>query len=236
VAAVAPLGRDLMMGLAMGLTLLAIVHSPLGQRSGAHLNPAVTLAFLRLGRIEPRDAAAYAVAQPVGGLLGVWAVRAALGEAFVAAPVGAVATVPGRWGEAAAFGAEAAMTFLLFGTVLLFSNRERLMRWTGVAAASLLSLYVAFEAPVSGASLNPARTLASALPAGRWDGFWIYLTAPVVGMLSAAELYRRAPGVAAVLCAKLDHTGRHDCHFRCGFCRHRDGSPRIQGATSGETG
>jgi len=222
--------RDLLMGLAMGLTALAIFYSRLGQRSGAHLNPAVTLAFLRLGKVEPRDAAAYLVAQPLGGLLGVLLVRAAFGAAFTAPPVRSVVTVPGRWGLGAAFAAELGMTFVLFSVVLRLANDRRLMRWTGAAAAALVGLFIALEAPVSGMSLNPARTLASAWPAGVWTGFPIYLVAPTLGMLAAAELFRRQRGLAAVLCAKLHHTDRHDCIFRCGFCRHRGADPGIEAA------
>jgi aquaporin Z len=234
-AAGPPLARDLGMGLAMGLTAAAIFYSRAGQRSGAHLNPAVTLAFLRLGKIAPRDAVAYWVAQPVGGALGVVAVGALLGESFTAPPVASVATLPGRWGAGAAFAAELVMTFALFSVVLALSNDRRRMRWTGAAAATLVGLFVAFEYPVSGMSLNPARTFASALPAGRWTGFWIYLMAPALGMLAAAELFVRRRGLAAVLCAKLHHTERHECIFRCGFCRHAGGAPGIEGATSGES-
>jgi aquaporin Z len=225
--ALPPLARDLAMGLAMGLTAVALIYSPWGQRSGAHMNPAVTIAFWRLGKIEGRDALAYLVAQPFGGLLGVLAVAAVAGPAFTAAPVRAVVTVPGRWGDGAAFGAEAAMTFVQFGVVLLVSNTESIRRWTGACAATLLALYVAFEYPISGMSLNPARTFASALPAGVWTGFWIYLVAPALGMLAAAELYRRRHGLGAVVCAKLHHTDRHDCIFRCGYCRHSADAVRI---------
>lgn len=227
--------RDLAMGLAMGLTAAAIFYSRAGQRSGAHLNPAVTLAFVRLGKVAPRDAALYWIAQPLGGVAGVAAVRAALGDAFTAAPVRSVATLPGRWGAGAAFAAELAMTFVLFSVVLVLSNDRRRMRWTGAAAATLVALFVAFEAPVSGMSLNPARSFASAFPAGPWDDFWIYLVAPAVGMLAAAELFVRRHGVASVLCAKLHHTDRHDCVFRCGFCRHSARDSGIQAANP-ETG
>lgn len=223
--------RGLLMGLAMGATALALFRSPWGQRSGAHLNPAVTLAFWRLGKIASRDAAAYALCQPLGGALGVAIVTLALGESFTAAPVSSVATVPGRWGAGAAFAAEVAMTFVLFTVVLQLSNRARLARATPFAAAALVALFVAFVAPVSGTSLNPARSLASALPSGIWSGFWIYLAAPALGMLAAAELYVRARGAAAVLCAKLHHTARHACIFRCGFCRHAPDASGIEAAS-----
>jgi aquaporin Z len=222
--------RAALMGLAMGGTAAALIYSPLGQRSGAHMNPAITLAFLRLGKIERRDAVAYWIAQPIGGVLGVAAVTALLGDRFTAPPVSSVVTVPGRWGAGAAVAAEAAMAFVLFTVVLVLSNQERLQRWTGLAAAALVALYVAVEAPISGMSLNPARSFASALPSGIWTGFWIYLAAPVAGILAAAELYRRRRGLGAVVCAKLHHTDRHDCIFRCGWCRHSAPASGIEAA------
>jgi aquaporin Z len=76
--------------------------------------------------------------------------------------------------------------------VLAANASARLMRWTGVCAGFLVAIYIAFEAPLSGMSLNPARSVASALPSGVWRGIWIYLTAPPIGMLLAAELHPRS--------------------------------------------
>src|SRR4051794_39744594 len=90
-----PFGRRVLMGAAMGLTAIGLVYSPWGRRSGAHINPAFTLTFLRLGRVRARDAMMYVAAQFAGGLVGALAVGAVLGDAFVAPPVTAVATLPG---------------------------------------------------------------------------------------------------------------------------------------------
>ena len=114
------------------------------------------------------------------------------GERFTLPPIAAVATLPGSWGELAAFAAEVAIAFVLMTTVLTANASARLMRWTGVCAGVLVALYIAIEAPVSGMSLNPARSVASALPSGIWHGIWIYLTAPALGMLLAAELHMQA--------------------------------------------
>ena len=94
---------------------------------------------------------------------------------------------------------EALISFVLMGTVLRVSNHPRLARFTGVCAGLVVASCITFEAPVSGMSLNPARTLAAAVPAGIWTGWWIYFTAPLVGMVAAAEIHRglRRP----VLCA-----------------------------------
>jgi aquaporin Z len=205
-----PVLRRGLMGLAMGVTALGLITSPWGQRSGAHLNPAVTFTFYRLGRVGARDALAYAGAQVLGGLLGVLAVAAVAGPAFLQPPVSGVATLPGEAGAMVAFAAEVAISFLLMSTVLALGRSRSLERLTPFAAAALVCLFIVVEAPLSGMSMNPARTLASALPSGRWDALWVYLTAPLLGMLAAAEVQCRLPGGPAG-CAKLLH--RHPCVF-----------------------
>src|SRR5262249_29381314 len=160
--------RRILTGIAMGLTGIAIVHSPWGKRSGAHFNPAVTLAFLRLGKIAPWDAAFYIGAQFLGGVAGVLAATAALGALVRDMSVNYAATLPGPAGATVAFGAEAAISFGLFATVLTVSNRKGLNRYTGLFAGTLVALYISLEAPLSGMSMNPARSFGSALPAGMW--------------------------------------------------------------------
>ncbi len=208
---------DALMGLAMGGTAIGLIYSPWGQRSGAHYNPSVTLTFLRLGKIAPADALLYIAAQIVGGLSGVLIVRLALGAAFSEPPVRFVATVPGASGIGVAFAAEVAISCLLMTAVLWISN-SRFGRFTGLAAGALVALYITFEAPLSGMSMNPARSFASALPSGVWNGFWIYLIAPPLGMLLAAEGYRAARGLSRVFCAKLHHPDDHRCIFKCRYC------------------
>ena len=210
--------RRALIGVAMGLTAVAIVLSPLGKRSGAHFNPAVTLTFWRLGRIEPWDAAFYILAQFVGAVTGVAAAIALLGQAVVADPsVGYVATVPGTKGTALAFAAEAAISFGLMLTVLLVSNVRRLNRYTCLFAGALVALYITLEAPLSGMSMNPARSFGSAVPGQIWMALWIYFTAPPLGMLLAAQVYLRYKGHGAVLCCKLHHDNDKRCIFRCRY-------------------
>jgi aquaporin Z len=217
-----PLERRALMGLAMGATALVNIHSPWGKRSGSHLNPAVTLTFTRLGKVDPRDAAWYVGAQFAGGIGGT-ALAAALLPRWIAHPeVNYVVTVPGMAGRLAAFGAEALISALLMLAVLTFAGSERLRHLTGLAAATLIALYITVEAPVSGMSMNPARTLGSALVAREWTGLWIYFTAPLAGMLLGAALHRRVARQAA-FCAKLDH----DARVPCLFCRFHGGrTPR----------
>jgi len=112
-------------------------------------------------------------------------------------------------------------------TVLAVSNSGK-ARWTGLAAGALVAAYITFEAPLSGMSLNPARSLGSALPAMTWTALWVYFTAPLVGMLAAAEGYRALRGARSVHCAKLHHQNRR----RCIFCESR---PALgQGFRDGE--
>jgi aquaporin Z len=213
----APLVQRIPMGLAMGLTLMAIVYSPLGRRSGAHMNPALTLTYLRLGKVSPLDAAAYVVAQFAGGAAGIVAATALLAGLPADPSVNFVATVPGRYGAGAAFAAEAAMSFGMMSLVLNVSNASRLMRFTGAFAGALVALYITLEAPLSGMSMNPARTFAPAVLAHTVRTLWIYFTAPPLGMLLAAELYVRYRGAGRVRCAKLHHPSNIRCIFRCGF-------------------
>ncbi len=205
--------RRALIGVAMGLTAVMLIYSPWGKRSGAHMNPAVTLSFLRLGRIKSWDAAAYIIMQFIGGTAGVMLVRALAGAAFTAPPVNWVVTSPGRYGEYAAFGAEALISAALMWMVLNSAASACYARYTGLFAGLLVAAYITFEAPLSGMSMNPARSFASAAPSMLWGSFWIYLSAPLLGMFVAAECFRRSRG--AVPCAKLMHTPRERC-IHCG--------------------
>jgi aquaporin Z len=207
----------MLMGLAMGLTAVALIYSPWGRRSGAHLNPAVTLAFTRLGRVAPPDALLYVVAQFAGGALGLSAAWLALGTALGAPGVDYVATRPGPAGTAIAFAAELAISFGLMSVVLASSSSPRWAPRTGWLAGGLVAAYIALEAPISGMSMNPARTFASALPAGGWDVYWVYVAAPLAGMLGAVEVRRLLGRARSVLCAKLHHDTISRCIFRCGY-------------------
>lgn len=175
------------MGLLMGLTACCLIYSPMGRSSGAHYNPAVTYSFWRLGKISGRDALGYAASQCVGGLLGVWAAWLCLGRLLAIPQVHFIVTQPGAAGVGAAFAAEFFETFALMSGVLLFLYHPRARPYTGLVAASILAAEVALLSPLSGTSLNPARSLASAIPAGDYTSFWIYCTAPMLGMALSAE-------------------------------------------------
>lgn len=199
------------MGVAMGTTAVALIYSPLGARSGAHMNPAVTLAFWRLGRLGPADAGAYVVAQCVGAIAGTWAIATALGPAAAHPSVAFVKTVPGSAGVAAAAIGEFAISFVLFAVVLTVSGRPSTMRFAGLVAGVLVMANIVVEAPLSGMSMNPARSLGPAVVAGDFTAFWLYALVPPAGMQLAATLHR---ALATRGCARLNHTSR----VRCIFC------------------
>jgi aquaporin Z len=208
------LPRRFLMGCAMGATAVALIYSPWGRRSGAHFNPAVTLGFFRLGRVAPRDLLAYAAAQFIGGILGVFVATLVLGPLLSDPSVHYVVTRPGRWGASAAFFAELLITFVLFSVVLRLANHPRWTRFTGWAAGLLVAAYITIEEPVSGMSMNPARSLGSAVSAMDWNALWVYFSAPPAGILLAAEVFLRRRGSDDPFCAKMVH----DTSYRCIFC------------------
>jgi aquaporin Z len=209
-----PLLRRFLMGIAMGSTAIAIIYSPWGKQSGAHINPSTSITFFRLGKMARSDMLFYIVFQFVGGLSGALLASTFLSSWVSDPAVHYVVTSPGAAGVFVAFIAEVVIAFMLMTVILNVSNDTRLHRFTGVCAGVLIAAYVTFEAPLSGMSMNPARTLASAVPARYWAAVWIYVTAPVIGMLSAAEVYVRLHGKQSVGCAKLHHQN----HQRCIFC------------------
>jgi aquaporin Z len=215
--------RRVLMGIAMGVTAVMIIHSPMGKSSGAHFNPAITLTYLRLGKIGGWDALGYVVGQFVGGVAGVGVAALMLGRLLAQPSVEYAVTVPGIGGTAGAFAAELFMATLLMGVVLWTTNEPRLARFTSYVVGVLIANYIFWLAPVSGFSINPARTVGSAVFAGVWTGWWVYFVAPLMGMLGAAEVYVRVWGKERVLCAKLHPAGSELCPFECGRPEHRHG-------------
>ena len=190
-----------------GATL--IVYSPIGKTSGGHLNPAVTLAMLRMGKMTQRGAAGYVAAQLAGALAGAAVVRLLWGSLADDVRVGA--TTPGIGGWPWSVVAEVAFTFALVGLILRFVDRPALMRFTPLAAGALVATLVFVAAPISGTSLNPARSLGPAVIAGVLDDLWIYVVAPIAGALLAVVVYRRRS--RGVRCGKLVHDERYECRF-----------------------
>jgi aquaporin Z len=182
--------RNVVMGLAMAFTALFIFYSPLTAPSGSHINPAVTLVQLRLGNINKWDAIFYIIFQFIGGTLAVYLMEILMGDVLTASPVNYVVTVPGNginWLTACIY--ECSIGFIMISMVLFTSTHPKLNRYTRIFAAVLVCAYVIIAGPVSGFGMNPARSFASALPAGIYTSFWIYLLCPVLSMLAATELF-----------------------------------------------
>src|SRR5213592_1524432 len=207
--------RRMLTGIAMGSTAIALVFSPLGKRSGAHFNPAVTLTFWRLGKVKNWDVVFYIIAQFAGGIAGVFAVALFVREALSHPTVHYAATLPGPHGMIVAFVAEFAIAFVLMSVVLRVSNTPHIARYTGLFAGALVATYITLEAPFSGMSMNPARTFSSAFVGHLWTGLWIYFIAPVLAMQLAALIYLRSK--RTVYCAKYHHHNNQRCIFNCRF-------------------
>jgi aquaporin Z len=180
------------------------------------MNPSVTLTFLHLGKVRSHDALLYVAAQFAGGAAGMLLASLAFGSWLADPHVNYVMTL-GAHGPAIAFAAEFAISFVLMSVVLRVSSTPRLERFTGLCAGTLVALYITFEDPLSGMSMNPARSFGSALSAWNWMDLWVYLVAPLAGMGTAATVYTRASRAKRappVHCAKL----HHDNPYRCIFC------------------
>ncbi len=209
--------RRALMGLGMGAMVIAIILSPWGKQSGAHFNPAVTFTFYRLRKVKLWDALFYAIAQFSGAISGVGIATYILRGAPENDAIRYAVTVPGVYGNAGAFVAELTISFILMTTVLFVTNREALARYTPYFVGALYATYITFETPLSGMSMNPARTFGSAFHASYWHALWIYFIAPTLGMLGAAEVFLRAHGGVVPGCAKLHHANNKRCIFHCGY-------------------
>lgn len=162
------------------------------------------------------DAWFYTAAQFLGAIGGVavavYALRGAPGNGAVRYAV----TVPGVYGRAIAFVAELAISFALMITVLFVTNRPKVAPYTPYFVGLLIAAFITFEAPLSGMSMNPARTFGSAFHADYWHALWIYFIAPCLGMLAAAEVFLKVRRGRAPYCAKLHHANNKRCIFHHG--------------------
>lgn len=211
-----PIGLRALLGATVGATIVALVMSPWGQQSGGHFNPALTVAFYRLGKIDLPDALLYVLAQFSGAIAGVCIARILLPHTVSRHALRFAVTTPGGRGTGVAFIAESAISFVLMLTILVASNRETLARFTPYFVGVLYAIFITLESPLSGMSMNPARSFGPALHASYWDAIWLYFVAPTLGMLVAAELFLRARGGVPPYCAKLDHASNKRCIFHHG--------------------
>lgn len=182
--------------LTFGLIVMALIQA-LGDVSGAHLNPAVTLAFVVAKRFPARSFWRYAAAQCAGAVAASLLLRALFPQAPTLG-----ATVP-TGALSQSFVLELVLTWLLMFVILCVSDgsRERGLM-AALAIGGVVGLEALFAGRISGASMNPARSLAPALVSGEFGALWIYLVAPVIGALLAIPTCRwvRAPGCCVEAC------------------------------------
>ena len=177
--------------LAFGLAVMVMVYAT-GHLSGAHINPAVTLAFTLSRHFPARDAAAYVVAQLTGAtagallLLAVWSDR----------PAGLGATVPSvAAGSALVY--ELVMTaFLMFVIMAVATDTRAVGAAAAIAIGGTVGLDALLGGAVTGASMNPARSLGPAIAAGEWQDFWVYVAGPLLGAVAGAGAYQLVRGSA----------------------------------------
>jgi aquaporin Z len=208
-------GRAAMMGLSVAGATFVIIKSPLGRRTGAHFNPALTLAYFSLRRVHHWDALGYIMAQFIGGAAGVFVAHQFLGTSLSDFPVRFVVTVPGRNGELFACLAVLITSFTLMGVVLIATSHQKLAKISPIFVALVTMFSYVSSASIAGYSVNPARSYSSALFAHIWWGIWIYFVAPCLGMVVAAYLYQSVAGPDRVYCAKVFHDFRSTCPFNC---------------------
>jgi aquaporin Z len=188
--------------------------SPLGKLSGGHINPSVTLAFWAHGKMHGQDAVGYIVAQFIGAILGALLIVSVWGK--YAGSVYNGMTLPGA-GYALwfVFLIEVFITFLLVLSIFLFVCNHRLMRWTPLMTWLLITAIVWQEAPISGTSLSPARSIGPALVTGLWRDQWLYCIAPPLGALLAVAMFRLlSMGRRDVLSCKLCHVPHYRSIFK----------------------
>ncbi len=170
-------------GLVFGFIVLAMIYT-IGRISGAHMNPAVTFGFLTVRRMALREAPFYWLAQLTGALLASYAVKTILPNAH---DIGA--TIPlGAWSQG--FMLEFALSFILMFVIMgvAHDNRAEGMM-AGVAIGATIALEAIFAGPISGASMNPARSIGPAIVSQNFHGLWIYCLAPILGTAAGALLF-----------------------------------------------
>ena len=178
--------RQSLTGFLFGSTGALIALSTVGRVSGAHINPAVTLAFWIARKIESRTALGYVLAQLAGGVAGSIPLQAwgAMGRSVMFG-----ATTPGTgYTVGAALGGEIITTFALVATLCVFLAFRGLRRFTPFAMPPLFAIMIPLEADMSGTSVNPARSFGPSVVSGQWTGWWIYWAGPVLGAIAAMAL------------------------------------------------
>lgn len=185
---IAPTAKRILTGTLFGSVGAAIAFSPIGRISGAHINPAMTFAFWIEGRMRWRDALGYGIAQITGGVAGTllllaWGRTASAYHFAASLPASGTNMFLPLAGEFVA-------TFLLVALVFILAGHEATKRFTPLVNPPLFALLNWLEAPLSGASTNPARSFGPELVGADWTGWWIYVVGPVLGAAAAVAVMR----------------------------------------------
>ncbi len=179
-----------------GLTVGIVAVSALGRRSGAHLNPALTVGLWLQRTVSPADLAGYCAAQLAGGVGGV-ALARVWGSTVARPAVDWALLQPASWiAQITAAGLECVATAFQLGVVFALLSSRRYHRWTPYAAAAMLTVGIIVLGPVSGGAFNPVRGLAPDMLAGVYPAVWVYIAGPLLGATLAAEAFtafRRRP-------------------------------------------
>jgi aquaporin Z len=211
--------KSFLMGIGVAVTTFLIIISPLGRRTGAHFNPAITLTYFYLDRIHRWDTLYYISFQFAGAVVGVSIAHELFGQRLSASPVRYVITTPGQHGNVIALVAEFVLSGLVMGIVLLATNHWPLAKFSPFVVAGITVFYYVVCPSLSGYSVNPARSFSSAIFAWVWQGIWVYFAAPCMGMLTAAAIYLHSAGSEKIYCAKIFHDVSSTCPFNCHFSR-----------------
>jgi len=182
---------------------VCMTYSTWGKRSGAHLNPAVTMAFLQLGSLRAADAFWYVLAQFAGAVTVGGFMAWVLARWYAHPDVKFNVTEPGEAGLGVALLTEAGIAALLMLILLWTLHSEKLRSYTGWMLALLLGVYIVFIPPLSGMSLNPARSLGTAVPAGNYGTLWVYFVGPLAAMWLVAVLFKRFYHGDSLACAVI---------------------------------
>ena len=206
--------RLLITGLLFAGSGSLVAISPLGKLSGAHINPAVSLAFWAKGKMELYDLGGYIIGQFVGAFIGAALLVLVWGD--YAASVNNGMTLPGKgyslWDV---FLVEMGMTFLFVFSIFIFVSSHRLMHWTPLMTWLLIAVMVWWGAPISGTSINPARSIGPALVSWSWQAQWLYCIAPPLGAMQAVMVYRFLNmNKCKILTGKLFHVPHYRCIFK----------------------
>ena len=184
-----PFIRRAMLGIALGI-YVALTIKWFGKLSGTHVNPSVTCTFCRLGNIRFIDAAGYILSQFIGAVIAFYILKWMLGNWFAYPSINYGISKPEPPHTLTqSFIAEFIISSILMATVLILSSSRKGEKYMAVSIGILIALFIIFELPYSGMSMNPARSFAAAFGTNQWDGLWVYFVSPTLAMIMLAELF-----------------------------------------------